>query len=50
VVATPGTITLEDLIDELARVLHESESARALVLRARFPAADLPAFDVPGAG
>lgn len=43
----PGAIILEDLIDELARVIHESESARVLVLRARFPAADLPAFDVP---
>lgn len=46
-VTTPGAITLEDLIDELARVLHEGESARMLVLRARFPAADLPVFDVP---
>jgi len=45
--AKPGAITLEDLIDELARVIYEPESARVLVLRARFPAADLPVFDVP---
>lgn len=43
----PGAVTLEDLIDELARVFHEAETARVLVLRARFPAADLPAFDIP---
>lgn len=43
----PGGITLEDLTDELARVLHEGGSARMLVLRAGFPAASLPGFDVP---
>jgi TIR domain/Effector-associated domain 1/CHAT domain len=45
--AKSGGGTLEGLIDELARVLHEPESARVLVLRAGFPAADLPGFDVP---
>lgn len=45
--AKPGAVTLEELVDELARVFHEGESARVLVLRARFPAADLPVFDVP---
>lgn len=45
--AKPGAITLEGLIDEFARALHEPEIARVLVLRAHFPPADLPAFDVP---
>lgn len=43
----PGAIALEELVDELARVNHESENARILVLRAGFPAGDLPTFDVP---
>jgi hypothetical protein len=39
--------TLDDLIDELARVLHEPESARLIVLRSGFPPGDVPNFDVP---
>lgn len=37
--------TLEALIDELGRVLHDDGEARELARRAGFPAADLPAFD-----
>lgn len=37
--------TLEDLIDELARVLHIVGEARELAQRAGFPVADLPDFD-----
>jgi hypothetical protein len=35
------------IVDELARVLYDSEEAKALVLRAGFPSADLPAFSTP---
>lgn len=38
--------TLEDIIDELARVFHDPDVARELALRAGFPRADLPAFRV----
>lgn len=41
----PGGHTLEALIDELARVLHDADEARELARRAGFPVADLPAFD-----
>ncbi|MCX4240132.1 sigma-70 family RNA polymerase sigma factor [Paraliomyxa miuraensis] len=41
----PGEHTLEALIDELARVLHDAGEARELVLRAGFPVGDLPEFD-----
>jgi len=45
--AEPGGQDLEDIIDELARVLHEPGAAREFVLRTGFSPADLPAFDVP---
>lgn len=47
--ARSSDVSVERLIDELARVLHEPERARALVLRARFPPATLPPFDDPRA-
>lgn len=40
--------TLEALIDELARVLHDADEARELARRAGFPVGDLPAFDTAG--
>lgn len=40
----PAEHTLEELIDELARVLHDAGEARELAKRAGFPAADLPDF------
>lgn len=46
-IGTPEGITLQAIIDELARVLHDGDAARELALRASFPAGELPAFDVP---
>lgn len=41
-----GQGSIDELIDELARVLHEPE-AREIVLRAGFPAARIPSFKSP---
>lgn len=49
VAVEPDSNNLDTMIDELARVLHEVDAARHLVLRAGFPAADLPRFDTPRA-
>jgi len=39
--------TLEEVVDELARVLNDPDGARELLLRARFPSEDIPIFDTP---
>jgi hypothetical protein len=41
----PAGETLESLIDELAKVLHDADEARLVAQRAGFAAGDLPRFD-----
>lgn len=43
----PRDVVLDALIDELARVYWEDGRAQVLVLRAGFPAQDLPRFTTP---
>jgi len=43
----PGTIVLDELVEELARVVWQAEVAQVLVLSAGFPAQDLPSFTTP---
>ncbi len=44
--AKPGAPTLEELIDELARVMSDSEEATTAVRRAGFPRASVPSFTI----
>lgn len=45
--ATADGATLDELIDELGRVVREADEAGMLALRAGFPRADLPVFKTP---
>lgn len=45
--ATDDGATLDELVDELGRVVRDADEARTLALRAGFPPADLPVFKTP---
>lgn len=45
--ATDDGATLDELVDELGRVVQDADEARTLALRAGFPRADLPVFKTP---